>query len=83
MSRFMEPNSSNRTLRQYQIAKERSYSSPTPERYRQEENMPSPYRILSTSHEGRQKIPNTSFDDNSHQGHDLKRAQKTSNNPTT
>ena len=75
MARFMEIKFVNPKLRQDQIANELGCSTSTLQRYEQDINMPSPYRIPANSHKRRQKISNTSLDDNSHCEHDLKRAQ--------
>ena len=59
-------------LRQDQIAKELGCSSSTLKRYRNNINMPSPDRIPPNSNKRRQKISNTTLDDNSKGENDLK-----------
>ena len=74
----MESKSVNPKLGQDQIAKELGCPSSTSQRYRHDINMLSPYRIPLNRHKRRQKILNTSFDDNSNREHDLKSPQMTS-----
>ena len=56
MARFMEIKSVNPKFRQDQIAKELSWSGSTLQRYRQNINMLSPYRIPPNSNKRKQKI---------------------------
>ena len=65
----------NPKLKQDQIAKDLVMASSTLQRYRQDINMLSPYRIPPNSHNRRQGISNTKLDDNEH---DLQRPQMTS-----
>ena len=58
VARFMEIKSLNPRVRQNQIAKELGCSSSTFQRYRQDKNMLSPYRILPNSHKRKQKVSN-------------------------
>ena len=69
-ARFMEIKSPNPKLKQSELAKELRCSSSTLQRYRQDINMLSPYRILPNSHKRKQKISNRE--------HDLDRPQLTS-----
>ena len=48
MANFMEINSINPKLKQYEIAKELAMSTSTSQRYRREINMHSPYRVLQS-----------------------------------
>ena len=75
----MENKSIKPKLSQDQTAKQLGCSSSTLQRYRQDTNMLSPYRISSNSYKGRQTIPNTNLDDDSHRERHVKRPQMTSN----
>ena len=70
MARFLEIKYMNPRLRQDQKAKELGCSSSTLQRYRQDMNFLSRYRIPPNSHKRRQKISNRE--------HDLERPQLTS-----
>ena len=70
----MEIKSINLKLKQSELAKELGCSSINSQRYRQDINMFSPYRISPNSHKRKQKISN-------HE-HDLERPQLTSNEVT-
>ena len=72
ISRFLDIKPVNPKLRQDQIAKELGFSRSTSQRYRNDINMLSPYKIPINSHKRRQKILNTNLDDNSNGDHDLK-----------
>ena len=74
MARFMEIKSVNPRLRQDQIAKELDCSSSTLQRYRNDLNMPPPYRTPPNSNKGRQEASI----DHTHREHDLKRPCLTS-----
>ena len=81
MARFMGIKSMNPKLRQDQIAKEIGFSSSTLQRYRNDKNMPSPYRIpQNNTNKRRQKSSNTNLDDNSNCEHEVQRRQMTSLN---
>ena len=71
LDRFMEIKSVNLTLRQDQIAKKLGCSSSTLQRFRNDTNMFSPYRIPPNSTNKKQKISNGE--------HHLKKPQRTSN----
>ena len=62
VARFMEIKSANLRIRQGRIAKELGCSSGTLQRYRQDINMLSPYRIPPNSHKRKQKISNFEHD---------------------
>ena len=72
MNRFMDVKSVSPKLKRDQIAKELGCSSSTLQRYRQDINMLSPYRIPPNIYQRTQKIPNTTFVDNTPREHDLK-----------
>ena len=75
---FMQIKSLNPSLKQDQIEKKLSCSSSTLQRYRNDMNVLSPYRIPTNSHKRRLKISNTKLNDDSHRERDLKRPQMTS-----
>ena len=76
MADFMRVKYENPKLKQSEIADQLGYSSSTLQRYRNETNMPSPYRINpSNTNKRTKKAKNTNFDINSHHKHDLKRPQ--------
>ena len=80
MADFMQIKYEYPKMRQSQIANQLGYSSSTLQRYRNDINMVSPYRIQSKDTNKRTKNPsNTNFDNNSHRDPDLKRPQSTSN----
>ena len=63
-------------MTQSEIANQLSYSTSTLQRYRNDKNMPSPYRIQSIISNKRSKsFSNTNFNNNSHREQDLKRPQ--------
>ena len=67
-------------MKQSEIADQLSLSSSTLQRYRNDINMLSPYKIHSNNtNKQRKKGKNTNFDNNSHHDPDLKRPQMTSN----
>ena len=70
-ARFMEVNSVNPRVKEDQTAKELGCSSSTLQRYRQDINMLSIYRLSSNTDKRKRKI--------SIQEHDLERPQMTSN----
>ena len=70
----------NPRLKQSEIANQSRYSTSTLQRYRNDINMLSPYRIQpNNSKQQAKKVSNTSFDNNSHRNFDVKRPQMTSN----
>ena len=80
----MEINSVNPKLRQDQIAKKLGCSNCTLQRYRNDINMPSPYRIQPNSNKKKQKISTREHDIERHQmtSNDRKRPQLTSKKVT-
>ena len=77
---FIEDKSVNPKLTQDQKAKCLSCSSSTLQRYRNDINMLSPYRILPNITNTRsKKVSNTNLDNNSHRDYDLKRHRLTLN----
>ena len=74
----MESKSVKPKLRPDQIARYLRCSGSFSQRYRQDKNKLSPDEIPPNSNISRQKVPNTSLNDNSHLKRDLKRPQRTS-----
>ena len=84
MADFLRMQYKNPKLKQYEIAKQLSYSSSTLQRYRTDIDVPSPYKIQSNNTNKRTKnVSNSNCDNNSHLKHDLKRPQMTSNDLET
>ena len=84
MADFMRFKYENPKLKQSEIVNQLGYSSSTLQRYRNDMNILSPYRNNPNStNERTKKVKNTSSDNNSHHGHDLKRAQMISNDLKT
>ena len=80
MADFMRMQYENPRLKQSEIADRLGYSSSTLQRYRNDVNMISPYRINPNNTNKRTKeISNTSFDNISHGDPDVKRPCLTSN----
>ena len=80
MADFMKLKYENPRKRQSEIANQLSLSSSTIQRYRNEINMQSPYRINTNNTKKRsKKVKITDFDNNSHNEADDKRPQMTSN----
>ena len=87
MADFMRVNYENPKMRQSEIANQLGKSASTLQRYRNEINMLSPYRINSNNTNKRtKKVKNTDFNNNSQHeadikltSNDLKRPQLTSN----
>ena len=77
MADFMRVKYENPKLKQSEIANQLGLSSSTLQRYRNDIDMLSPYRI--NPNKRTKKASNTSFDNNSHRDLDLKRPQMTSN----
>ena len=79
MADFMRVKFENPTLKQSEIAKQLGFSSSTLQRYRNDINLLSPFKINPNNTTKRtNKASNTSFDNNSHHEHDVKRPQMTS-----
>ena len=84
MADFMRMKNENPKLKQSEVANRLSYSSRTLQRYRNDVNMVSPYRVHPNNTNQRTKeASNTNFDNNSHHEPDVKRPQMTSNQPQT
>ena len=80
MADFMRMKNESPKLKQSQIANQLRYSTSTLQRYRNDINMLSPYRIQPNNTNKRtKKVSNTDSDNNSHRDHDLKRSRLTSN----
>ena len=79
MADFMRLKYENPKLRQSEIAERLGYSSSTLQRYRNDVNMISPYRIKPNNTNKRTKnVKNTNFDENISSNNDNKRPQMTS-----
>ena len=80
MADFMRVKYENPKMKQSEIANQLGMSSPTLQRYRNDINMLSPYRINPNNTNKRsKKVKNTNFDEDSNHETDVKRPQKTSN----
>ena len=80
MNDFMYIKYQNPKMEQSEIANQLNLSSSTLQRYRNDINMLSPYRIQPNNTNKRtKKTLNTNFDNNSHHEPDIKRPQMTSN----
>ena len=80
MADFMRVKYENPRMKQSEIANQLGLSSSTVQRYRNDINMLSPYRISANNTKKRsKKALNTDFNDDSHQEADVKRPQMTSN----
>ena len=80
MADFMRLKYENPRMKQSQIANEIGLSTSTLQRYRNDINMLSPYRINPNNTKKRSKMAkNTDFDNNPHHETDVKRLQMTSN----
>ena len=76
MADFMKVKCENPRMKQSEIANQIGLSTSTLQRYRNDLNMLSPYRINpNNNHKQTKKVKNTDFDDDSHH---LKRPQMTS-----
>ena len=74
----------NPRLKQSEIANQLGYSSSTLQRYRNDINMVSPYRIQPNNNNKRtKKASNTTFANNSYRESDVERPQMTSNDLKT
>ena len=82
MADFMRPKYDNPKMRQSEIANQLGLSSSTLQRYRNEINMLSPYRIsvnnTNNTKKRSKKASNTNFDDDSRHEADVKRPKMTS-----
>ena len=84
MADFMRNKYENPKLKQSEIANSLGYSSSIQQRYRNDVNMVSPYRIQPNNSKRRtKKTSNTNFDIDKHREHDVKRPQITSNDLKT
>ena len=84
MADFMRVKYENPKTKQYKIANQLSLSSFTIQRYRNDINMLSPYRINPNNTKKRiKKVKNTDFDNNSQPNYDDERPQMTSNDLKT
>ena len=80
MADFMRVKYENPKMKQSQIANQLGLSSSTLQRYRNDINMHSPYRIHTNNTNKRtKKVKNTTFDNDLHRESDVKRPQMTSN----
>ena len=80
MADFMKLKYENPKMKQFQIANQIGLSTSTLQRYRNNINMLSPYRISpNTTNKRTKKVKNTDFDNNSRNEAEVKRAQMTSN----
>ena len=80
MADFMRVKYENPKVKQTKIANQLGSSSSTLQRYRNDINMLSPYRINPNNTKKRtNKAPNTNFNNNSVHEHDVKRPQMISN----
>ena len=80
MADFMRVKYESQKLKHFEIANRLRYSSSTFQRYRNDVNMVSPWRINpNTTNKRTKKAPNTNFDNNSHHETDVERPQVTSN----
>ena len=80
MADFMRVTYENPKLKQSEIASKLGLSSSTLQRYRNDINMLSPYRINPNNTNKRtKKVSNTNFLNNSHHENDVKKPQMTSN----
>ena len=84
MADFMRVKYENPKMKQSEIANQLGMSSSTLQRYRDDINMLSPYRISPNNTKKRsKKVKIIDFDNNSHNEADVKRLQMTSNNLKT
>ena len=80
MADFLRVKYENPKMKQSQIANQIGLSTSTLERYKNDINTLSPYRINPNNTNKRtEKTSDTIFDNNSHTNHDVKRPQLTSN----
>ena len=84
MANLMRIKYQNRKMKQPEIANQLSYSSSTLQRYRNDKNIPSPYRNNPNNNNKRtKKALNTKSNNNSHSDSLAKRPQLTSNDLIT
>ena len=84
MTDFMRVKNENPKLKQSEMANRLNYSSSTSQRYRNDKNMLSPYRIQPNNTNKRsKKASNTNSDNNSHREPNVERPQITSNDLKT
>ena len=83
MADFMRLKYQNPRMKQSEIANQLGKSCSTSQRYRNDINMLSPYRINPNNTNKRTKTSNTNFDNNSHPDSDVKRPRLTSNDLKT
>ena len=84
MADFMQNKNENTKMKQSEIANQLGYSSSTLQRYRNDINMLSPYRIHPNNTDNRsKKVSKTIFYNNSHHELGVKRPQMTSNDLKT
>ena len=82
MADFMKVKYENPKMKQSEIANQLGISSSTIQRYRNDINMLSPYRISANNTKKRsKKAKNTDFENDSHHEADVKRPQMTSKDP--
>ena len=80
MADFMKVKYENPKSKQSQMADQLGLSTSTLQRYRNDINMLSPYRVNpKNNHKRTKKVKNTDFDNDSHHEADVKRLQMTSN----
>ena len=80
MADFMKVKYENPRMKQSEIANQINSSTSTLQRYRNDINMLSPYKINPNNNQKRtKKVKNTDFDNDSHHETDVKRPQMTSN----
>ena len=80
MADFIKVKYENPKMKQSEIANQLSLSSSTLQRYRNDINMLSPYKInRNNTNKRTKKVKNTNSNNNSQPNHDLERPQMTSN----
>ena len=79
MADFMRVKYENPKMKQSEIANQLGYSTSTLQRYRNDINMLSPYRIHpNNTNKQRKKTSNSNFDNDSHHNPNVKRPEMTS-----
>ena len=80
MADFMRVKYKNPKMKQSEVTNQLVLSSITLQRYRNDTNMLSPYRIIpNNTNKQTKKASNTNFENDSHSNHDVERPQLTSN----
>ena len=80
MAVFMRVKYENPEMKQSETANQLGYPTSTLQKFTNDINMLSPYRIHpNTTNKRSKKVSNTNLDKNSHREHDLKTPQMTSN----